>query len=91
MPRPAGICKRRATFVPSWMRDELNMLSKADLMEVAYDLAVRCVGEDKGECAAYTELRETAGTLARCAARKEPRLQRGPELAAERGHDITKR
>lgn len=77
--------KRDATYVPLWCRAELHKLSKSDLMEIAYDLAMRSVGEDAGEVAAYTELRETARILANCAGRTEPRLQRGAELA--RGHN----
>jgi hypothetical protein len=75
--------KRIASYVPKWCRDELHKLSKADLMEIAFDYAMRSVGEDAGEVAAYDELRNTAHILARCADRSEPRIQRGKELAEE--------
>lgn len=78
--------KRPASYVPKWCRAELHKLSKADLMEIAYDYAMRMVGEAAGEIAAYDELRYTAGILARSADRREPRLQRGRELAMEHGH-----
>jgi hypothetical protein len=85
MLREHGV-KRDATYVPRWCRAELHKLSKSDLLEIAYDYAIRSVGEDAGEVAAYNDLRETARTLARCADRKEPRLQRGAELATEARH-----
>lgn len=78
--------KRDATYVPRWCRAELHKLSKSDLMEIAYDFAVRSVGEDAGEVAAYSELRETARILARSADRREPPLQHGVELAREHNH-----
>lgn len=82
----AGIGKRPATYVPKWCRAEIEKLSKADLMEIAYDFAMRAVGEDSGEVAAYKELRQTALILARCASRREPRLEDAAALATARNH-----
>lgn len=78
--------KRPATYVPKWCREELHNLSKADLMEIAFDLAIRSVGEDAGEVAAYNELRNTALILARYGDRTEPRIQRGEELSQGQRH-----
>jgi hypothetical protein len=85
--REKGV-KRIAAYVPAWCRAELHKLSKADLMEIAYDYAMRSVGEDAGEIAAYEELRQTAGILARAANRAGPRIQRGVELAKEQGYPL---
>ncbi len=78
--------KRIASYVPLWCRADLHKLSKADLLEIAYDYAIRTVGEDAGEIAAYTEMRATAQILANSAGRRETRLQSGPELAREHRH-----
>lgn len=75
--------KRDATYVPLWCRAELHKLSKSDLMEIAYDYAIRSVGEDAGEIAAYDNLRDTARALSNWAGRSEKRLQRGAELSQE--------
>lgn len=72
--------KRPATYVPAWCRAELHKLSKADLMEIAFDYAVRTVGEDAGEVAAYDELCETARILSESAGRKSPGLRKGERL-----------
>jgi hypothetical protein len=42
----AGVTKRRAEFVPERYRVSLDQLSKADLMEVAFSLALRLESDD---------------------------------------------
>lgn len=51
MSRSKGVLKRPASFVPRPMWAELNRLSKADLMDIAYQLALRIDGEESEICA----------------------------------------
>ena len=66
----AGYGKRPAYYVPSAFRAQLEKLSKADLMEIAWDYAVRTAGEDAGDDNAFLELRETARIVATSQGRK---------------------
>ncbi len=64
MSRPSGIMKRYPAYVPKPYRAQLQRLSKASLMEIAWDFAVRTVGEDQGDGPAYREIRATHRILA---------------------------
>jgi hypothetical protein len=66
--------KRVALRVPSSIRNELNKLSKADLMEIAFDFAIRDVGEDKPLTAAYAEVVETHRILCLADGRRPVKL-----------------
>lgn len=46
--------KRAAEYVPSQYRRELTKLSKSDLMEIAYQFALRMSGEDNEDMAYST-------------------------------------
>lgn len=46
-------------FVPPQFRREVEKLSKAALMDIAWDYAMRTVGEDGGPDKTMAELRET--------------------------------
>ncbi len=64
----AGLGKRPATYIPTAYRAQLDRLSKADLMEIAWDFAMRTVGEavheDSQGAATYREVRATHRILA---------------------------
>lgn len=60
--------KRPAAFVPEKYRVVLNHLSKADLMEVAYSLAMRLESDDAE--AAFNVVADEYRTLAANAGRK---------------------
>ena len=65
--------KRRAEYVPRPHRTELNKLSKADLLEIAYSLAVLLTGnEDANE--AYQIVRAEYVALCLNSGRKPVKL-----------------
>ncbi len=68
-----GLGKRAAEYVPRVCRTELENLSKAALMEIAFDLALRCGGEGN-EQDAYREIVNTEIVLAQNFGRKPTRL-----------------
>lgn len=70
----AGAGKRSAEYVPSVMRAELDKLSKADLMEVAYDLAIMLVGSESDEQGAYQAIVKSAEAIATSQERTAPKL-----------------
>lgn len=55
--------KRLADFVPAAHRRELDKLSKADLMEIVWDYAVRSVGAEDDTAAAYNDIAGVHATL----------------------------
>jgi hypothetical protein len=67
-----GLGKRRADFVPEKHRVSLDHLSKADLMEVAYSLAMRLEADDSE--AAFNLVANEHRTLCASAGRKPQRL-----------------
>lgn len=70
----AGYGKRVAAYVPSVMRGELDKLTKADLMEVAYDLALMNVGSESDELGAYRAMCDSARAIAASQGRTVPKL-----------------
>jgi hypothetical protein len=68
----AGIGKRQADFVPVKYRTPLDQLSKADLLEIAYSLALRLEVDDAE--AAFILVAEEHRILAANAGRKPVRI-----------------
>lgn len=69
----AGLGKRDAEYVPYAQRMELDKLSKADLMEIAYSFAVRITGSDDFH-EAYNIVKAEHEALAQNGSRKPVKL-----------------
>ena len=72
----AGLLKRQADYVPYAQKVELDKMSKADLMEVAYSLALRLTGCEDW-CEAYQIVKSEHEILAQSECRKPVKLADG--------------
>lgn len=77
-----GSIKRGATYIPYAQRIELEKLSKADLMEIAYSLAVIQTGEED-KCEAYQIVKREHENMCLAQGRKPLKLAGGVQPLAQ--------